>query len=84
MDQILEVLDAVVGEGVEPLHAWAIDGQAAVLRLQLIGDVHQPVGILAEHLGNAHHGVEVAGPGHGCSSRSDRQLQRTPPPSAAL
>lgn len=52
-DEIDQVFDAEVGEGLDAVFSDAIDPDDAVFDLHFIGDVPQPVLIFAEVLGDA-------------------------------
>jgi hypothetical protein len=65
LDELSEIIDAVVREGRYCLFTGAEDGEAAVFGVHFDGDFLQPVLVLAEHLGDASDGEDVTYPGHG-------------------
>ena len=59
LDKVPEVLDAVVCERHDAVVAWAINPDQSVLLIHFIGDVAQPVFILAEHFRNEGDGADM-------------------------
>jgi hypothetical protein len=65
LDELGEIVDAVVGESRYCLFIWVEDGEAAVFGIHLDADFLQQVFVLAEHFGDTADGEDVAYPGHG-------------------
>ena len=65
LDDLSEIIDAVVCEGRYCLFTGTEDGEAAVFRIHLDTDFLQQVFVLAEHFGDTADGEDVAYPGHG-------------------
>lgn len=51
-DEALERFDAEVSERHDAVVTWSVDPDYAALRVHFIGDVPQPVLVLAEHFGD--------------------------------
>ena len=65
LDELSEIIDAVLREGRYRLFSGAEDGEAAVFRIHIDTDFLQQVLVLAEHFGDPADCEEVAYPGHG-------------------
>jgi len=65
LDELGEIVDAVVGESRYCLFTGTEDGEAAVFRIHLDADFLQQVFVLAEYFGDTADGEDVPYPGHG-------------------
>ena len=64
LDELSEIIDAVVREGRYRLFTGAEDGEAAVFRIHFDTDFLQQVLVFAEHFGDPADCEDVAYPGH--------------------
>ena len=65
LDELGEIVDAIVPESRYRLFTEVEDGEAAVFRIHLDTNFLQQVLVLAEHFGDTADGEDVAYPGHG-------------------
>jgi len=65
LDELGEIIDAVVREGRYRLFPGTEDGEAAVFRIHIDTDFLQQVLVLAEHFGDTADCEDVAYAGHG-------------------
>jgi hypothetical protein len=64
LDELDEIINAQACECGYRFFTRSEDGEAAVFRVHFVADILQPIRILAEHLGDAGDGEDVAYPGH--------------------
>lgn len=70
LDEAGQRFDAEVGERHDAVAAWPVDPDQAVLLIHFVGNVPQPVFVLAEHFGDEGDGTNMMnlvdrGHGHG-------------------